>query len=121
MFASRAVSTSHAGHRCASSAKFITVRRATEDQQHIPDVEDEPHPKRSFACALVSTLFCPILGIFALFYAIRALRAHHQGYYAEAVTFNKQATRWSLITFIIGLTIGSIIGFIFFVKTVLFI
>ena len=60
------------------------------------------------------------VGIFAFFYSIRALRAYNQGYYAEAAAYNKQATRWSLITFIVGLTIGSIIGFIFFVKTVLF-
>ncbi|CAF0877270.1 unnamed protein product [Adineta ricciae] len=105
MFVSRAITTSHAGHRCASSAKFINTRRATQDQPQVLDVEDEPHPKRSFACAFVSALFCPILGIVALFYSIRALRAYSQGYYAEAAAYNKQATRWSLITFIVGLTI----------------
>lgn len=60
-------------------------------------------------------------GIVAIFYAIRAVRAHSQGFYAEATTFDKKATRWSLITFIVGLVLGSAIGFLFFVKAVLFI
>lgn len=59
--------------------------------------------------------------MFALFYAVRTIRAYRQGYYAEAITFKKQSTRWSLITFIVGLVLGSLIGFTFFVKTVLFI
>ncbi len=54
-------------------------------------------------------------------YAIRAVRAHSQGFYAEATIFYKKAIRWSLITFILGLTIGSIAAFIFFVKVVRFI
>ena len=62
-----------------------------------------------------------ILGIIAIFYAIRAVRAHSQGFFAESTTFYKKAIRWSLITFIIGLVVGSVIAFGFFVKTVLFI
>ena len=61
------------------------------------------------------------LGIIAVFYAIRAVRAHSQGFYAESTTFYKKAIRWSLITFIIGLVLGSIIAFIFFVKAILFV
>jgi hypothetical protein len=61
------------------------------------------------------------LGFFALFYAIRAVRAHNEGFYAEAGIFYKKAIRWSLITFILGLIIGSIIVLCFFVKAVLFI
>jgi len=61
------------------------------------------------------------LGIIAVFYAILAVRAHNQGFYAEATTFYKKAIRWSLITFIVGLVLGSIIAFMFFVKTVLFV
>ena len=56
----------------------------------------------------------------AIFYAIRAVRAQSQGFYAEATTFYKQAIRWSLITFIVGLVLGSVLAFAFFVKTVLF-
>jgi hypothetical protein len=61
------------------------------------------------------------LGIIAVFHAIRAVRAHNQGFYAEATTYYKKAIRWSLITFIIGLVIGSVIAFMFFVKSVLFV
>ena len=61
------------------------------------------------------------LGIVAVYYAIRAVRAHNQGFYAESTTFYKKAIRWSLITFIIGLVLGSIIAFILFVKSVLFV
>ncbi|CAF1079067.1 unnamed protein product [Adineta steineri] len=121
MFVSRGLSASHAGHRCTSSAKFINTRRISHEEEQVPDIEDEAHPTRSLICAFVSSIFCPILGCIALFYGIRAVRAHNQGFYAEANTFNKQTIRWSLITFIIGLTIGSIIGFIFFVKAVVFI
>ena len=60
-------------------------------------------------------------GVVAIFYAIRAVRAHNQGFFAEATTFYKKAIRWSLITFIIGLFLGSVIAFIFFVRAVLFI
>jgi hypothetical protein len=59
--------------------------------------------------------------VIALFYAIRSVRAHNQGFYAEATTFYKRAIRWSLITFILGLIIGTAVTFIFFVKRVLFI
>lgn len=61
------------------------------------------------------------LGFIALFYAIRALQIYSEGFYAEATTFYKKAIRWSLITFIVGLTIGSIILFSIFVKVVLFV
>jgi hypothetical protein len=61
------------------------------------------------------------LGTIAVFYAILAVRAHSQGFYAEATTFYKKAIRWSLITFIIGLVLGSAIAFILFVKSVLFV
>ena len=61
------------------------------------------------------------LGIVAVFYAIRAVRAHSQGFYAEATIFYKKAIRWSLITFIIGLVLGSAIAFVFFVRAVLFV
>ena len=61
------------------------------------------------------------LGFIAIFYAIRAVQAHNQGFYAEATTFYKKAIRWSLITFIFGLTLGSIIAFCFFVRAVLFV
>lgn len=117
------------------------------DRHRIAEAEDEAHPKRSLACALISSICCPILGewfiehkqkihscaqyilywficflgIIAIFYAIRAVQAQSQGFYAEATTFYKKAIRWSLITFIIGLVLGSIIAFIFFVKAVLFV
>lgn len=61
------------------------------------------------------------LGIVAIYYAVHAVRAHSQGFYAESTIFYKKAIRWSLITFIIGLVLGSIIAFIFFVKAVLFV
>lgn len=60
-------------------------------------------------------------GFIALFYGIRAVRTHNQGFYAEATTFYKKAIRWSLITFVIGLIIGSIVLFSFFVKAVVFV
>ena len=69
-----------------------------------------------FLSALVA-----LVGMVAIFYAIRAVRAHSQGFYAESTTFDKQAIRWSLITFIVGLVLGSAIAFLFFVKAVLFI
>jgi len=65
--------------------------------------------------------FTVCLGIIAVYYAIRAVRAQNQGFYAEATTFYKKAIRWSLITFIIGLVLGSVIAFVFFVKTVLYV
>jgi hypothetical protein len=58
------------------------------------------------------------LGVIALLYAIRSVRAHNQGFYAEATTFYKKAIQWSLITFILGLIIGTIVTLIFFVKGV---
>ncbi|CAF2511173.1 unnamed protein product [Rotaria sp. Silwood2] len=123
MFASRALATTPTGHRCTSSAKFTSTRDLNhdrEDRQRSYEIEDAKHPVRSLACACISSLFCPILGLIALFYAIRAVRTHSQGFYAEASTFYKKAIRWSLITFIVGLTIGSIVSFSFFVKAVLF-
>ena len=54
----------------------------------------------------------------SLFYSIRSLHAHNQGFYAEAVVFSKQAVQWSLISFILGLILGSVIAFCFFVKAV---
>ncbi|UJR37837.1 hypothetical protein I4U23_030527 [Adineta vaga] len=122
MFGSRAFTSTPTGHRCASSAKFTSTRQVDNDiadRYRLAEVEDETHPKRSLACALISTLCCPLLGIIAIFYAIRAVRAHNQGFYAEATTFYKKAIRWSLITFIIGLTLGSILAFGFFVKGIL--
>lgn len=71
--------------------------------------------KSSYCHALFS------LGIIAILYAVRAVRAHQQGFFAEATTFYKKAIRWSLITFIIGLVLGSVIAFMFFVKAVLFV
>jgi len=62
--------------------------------------------------------FAVCLGIIAVYYAVRA---QNQGFYAEATTFYKKAIRWSLITFIIGLVLGSVIAFVFFVKTVLYV
>ena len=59
--------------------------------------------------------------MFALYYASRSVRAHHQGFYAEATIFSKKAIRWSLITFIIGLTLASFLAFLCFVKLVVFI
>ncbi|CAM4886679.1 unnamed protein product [Rotaria socialis] len=131
MFGSRAF-TSASGHRCTASAKFTSTRQIDNDitdRYRIDEVEDETHPKRSLACALISSACCPILelcvpfysGIIAVAYAVRAVRAHSQGFFAEATTFYKKAIRWSLITFIIGLVLGSIVAFSFFVKTVLFI
>ncbi|CAF0863176.1 unnamed protein product [Rotaria sp. Silwood1] len=122
MFASRALSTTPIGHRCTPSAKFTSTRDLNHDRdrQRSYEIEDEKHPIRSLACAFISALFCPILGFIALFYAIRAVRTHSQGFYAEASIFYKKAIRWSLITFITGLTIGSIVSFSFFVKAVLF-
>ncbi|CAF0723282.1 unnamed protein product [Adineta steineri] len=124
MFGSRAFTSTAAGHRCATSAKFTSTRQVENDipeRYQIADVEDEKDPKRSLACAIISSAFCPFLGIIAIFYAIRAVRAYSQGFYAESSTFYKKAIRWSLITFIIGLVLGSIIAFIFFVKAVLFV
>ncbi|CAF1272537.1 unnamed protein product [Rotaria sp. Silwood1] len=122
MFGSRAFTSTQTGHRCTSSAKFTSTRQIENDigdRYRIDEVEDETHPKRSLACSLISSVCCPILGIIAIFYAVRAVRAHSQGFYAEATIFYKKAIRWSLITFIIGLVLGSIIAFTFFVKTVL--
>ncbi|CAF1518505.1 unnamed protein product [Rotaria magnacalcarata] len=123
MFASRGLTSTQTGHRCASSAKFTSTRELNHDREcvRISETEDEKHPIRSLACALMSAVFCPILGFIALFYAMRAVRTYNQGFYAEATTFYKKAIRWSLITFVIGLTIGSIILFSIFVKIVLFI
>ncbi|CAF0904174.1 unnamed protein product [Rotaria sordida] len=122
MFASRGLVTTPTGHRCTSAAKFTSTRDLNHDrgQQRSHEIEDERHPLRSLACALISSLFCPILGFIALFYAIRALRIYSQGFYAEASISYKKAIRWSLITFITGLTIGSIVSFSFFVKAILF-
>ncbi|CAF0894122.1 unnamed protein product [Adineta ricciae] len=122
MFGSRAFTSTQTGHRCTSSAKFTATRQAENDiadRYRLAEVEDETHPKRSLACALISTLCCPLLGILAIYYATRAVQAHNQGFYAEATTFYKKSIRWSLITFIIGLVLGSIVAFGFFVKAVL--
>jgi hypothetical protein len=54
-----------------------------------------------------------------LIYSTQALRAYNKGFYAEATILYKKSIRWSLITFILGLVIGSIIAFSFFVKAVL--
>ena len=119
MFASRTLtSTAPGGHRF-TSAKFKNIRQATHDSdRRISEVEEQPHPNRSLACASLSALFCPILGVIALLYAIRSVRAHNQGFYAEAATFYKKAIQWSLITFILGLVIGTLVTLIFFVKGV---
>lgn len=73
--------------------------------------------QRKYSCRNATFL----LGIVAIFYAIRAVRAHQQGFFAESTTFYKKAIRWALITFIIGLVLGSSIAFIFFVRAVLFV
>lgn len=141
MFASRAIGTTPGGHRYTSAAKFKSTRQLHHEEQgdirRISELEDNTsHPKRSVACAFVSFLFCPILGqmkdnslrlltfvlclgCIALFYSLRSLRAHNQGFYAEAVIFSKQSVRWSLISFVLGLILGSIIVFCLFVKAVI--
>lgn len=58
------------------------------------------------------------LGLIAFFYAIRSLHAHRQGFYAEATVFYKKSIQWSLITFVLGLVIGSIVTLILFVRGV---
>lgn len=58
------------------------------------------------------------LGLIAFFYALRSLHAYRQGFYAEATVFYKKSVRWSLITFVLGLVIGSVVTLIFFVKGV---
>ena len=137
------------GHRRTSRSDrkdaHQRLRTARVDRYRLAEMEDETHPNRSLACAIVAAACCPILGTFslehqsdamqssaalieflfhsgmiAIYYAIRAVRAQSQGFYAEATTFYKQAIRWSLITFIVGLILGSVLAFGFFVKTVLF-
>jgi hypothetical protein len=82
MFASRAITSTQSGHRFATSAKFTSTRQVDNDIEgkqsrvcllpfdlcvrlerlRTAEIEDETHPNRSLACALVSALFCPILG-----------------------------------------------------------
>jgi hypothetical protein len=65
MFGSRAFSSAPTGHRCTSSAKFTNTRQndsAISERYRLAEVEDETHPKQSLACALVSSIFCPLLG-----------------------------------------------------------
>ena len=61
------------------------------------------------------------LGMIALYYAIRSVRAHGQGFFAEATAFHKKAIQWSLLTFVLGLVMGSCVAFSFFVRAVLFV
>lgn len=162
MFASRAITVAQTGHRYTSAAKFTSTRQIQHDlagrkscfafllekslsleRERLAEIEEETHPNRSFVCALISFLFCPILGetnennfdfrccrtnelvlhlgIFPLYFASRSVRAHRQGFFAEATTFSKKALRWSLICFIFGLLIGSSLGFLLFVKRTLFV
>ena len=80
MFGSRAFTSTQSGHRCTPSAKFTNTRQADNtiagelnghsfsslcfslDRDRIVEIEDETHPKRSLACALISSACCPILG-----------------------------------------------------------
>ena len=86
MFASRAITVAQTGHRYTSAAKFTTTRQVQHDlagrksdfvfslgqnsffthcfleRERLAEIEEETHPNRSFVCALISFLFCPILG-----------------------------------------------------------
>ena len=119
MFASRTLASNTPGAYRFTAVKFKNIRETAQDtDRRVPEPEEQADPKQGLLCASLSAVFCPILGVIALFYAIRAARAHNQGFFAEATTFYKKSIRWSLITFILGLTIGTIVALIFFVKGV---
>lgn len=132
----RQVVHEHDGRQVLFSRKFscISFSRNYIDRRRISELEGDKHPLRSLACASVSSIFCPILGkllshisqwreiinyvlgLIALFYAIRSLRAYRQGFFAEATVFYKKSVRWSLITFVLGLVIGSLVALSLFIK-----
>lgn len=84
MFASRAITVAQTGHRYTPSAKFTATRQVQQElhgkrlslaltfivrstfwdleRYRLPESEDETHPHRTFLCALISFLFCPLVG-----------------------------------------------------------
>ena len=119
MFASRTLASSAPGAHRFTAVKFKNIRQTTQDtDRRASEPEEQSDPKQGLFCASLSAFFCPILGVIALVYAIRSARAHNQGFYAEATIFYKKAIQWSLVTFVLGLTLGTIVALVFFVKGV---
>jgi hypothetical protein len=61
-------------------------------------------------------LFIILIGVIAVFYAIKSLQCERNGYYEQALIHSSRSLSWSMATFVIALFIYLILGLFLFIS-----